>query len=241
MPNVESNINKVKNVVMRQGNVVYGRDPTNGEYFPLTTNTAGYQQLDVRNTETIQTDLLTAQTIAASTNVLSSTVSVVGVKQALIQIYHSRAATAAFGTNGTEYRIEVSAASSGNDSWNPIASVLCASAVAASAAASSNCAAGTTLVTITSGTAMPSNDWICFTSGTIEWVRSTTATGTASFNVLDATTYGHESATGIFGSAEKFALTLNLEAVTRMRAVVNNLASGTTNPVASRITLITEQ
>lgn len=192
-------------------------------------------------TKTIQTDLISAQTIAASTNVISAATSITGVKKAAIHIFHGRASTAAFTTNGTEYRVEVSAQSSGNEAWQPLVSVLCSSTVCSSAAASSNCAAGTTLVTITSGTAMSANDIICFTSGTIEWVRSTVATGTASFNVLDATTYSHASATGMFGSGEFFPLTLNLEAAVRLRAVVNNIASAGTLPIASRVALITEQ
>lgn len=237
---VGKSLDATKDGCMRQGNALYVR-ASDGHYYPLAGNTAGVGSLNVISTPTVQTALLAAQTIAASTNVLSSTVSVSGVKRVTVFIDHARAATAAFGTNGTEYRVEVSAQTSGNDTWSPIASVLCASAVAASAAASSNCAAGTTLVTITSGTAIPANEWIAFTSGTIEWVRSTIATGTASFNILDGTTYGHASATGIFAGAEKFILSLNVEAQTRMRTVVNNLASGTSQNIASRIAYITEQ
>ena len=228
--------NKVENL----GKIIYFGDGS--IFYPGLARVSGssaVQRVDVENTETIETDLLAAQTIAASASVISSVVSVVGVKKASVLIFHSRAATAAFGTNGTEYRVEISAQSSGNEAWQPLASVLASSAVAASAAASSDCAAGTTLVTITSGTAIAARDIICFTSGTIEWVRSTVATGTASFNVLDATTYGHASATGIFSSGEIFPLTFNLESATRLRAVVNNLASGTTQPIASRIALIT--
>lgn len=224
------------NKIMPQGNLIYGK-ASDGNFYPVLVDTTG--NLGATNIETIQPDLITAQTIAASTNVLSSVVSMVGVKKALIQVYHARAATAAFTTNGTEYRIEVSAASSGNDTWTPIASILCASAVCNSAASSADCAAGTTLVTITSGTAMPITDYTVFTSGTIEWVKPTVATGTASFNILDATTYAHVSATGIFSGGEKSPFTLDVSAATRLRAVVNNIASSGTQPIASRVTLIT--
>ena len=224
------------NVVMKQGNLIYGK-ASDGQFYPVLVDTTG--NLGATNIETIQPDLITAQTIASSTNVISSVVSMIGVKKALIQVYHARAATAAFGTNGTEYRIEVSAASSGNDTWNPIASILCSSAACNSAASSSDCAAGTTLVTITSGTAMPITDYTVFTSGTIEWVKPTIATGTASFNVLDPTTYAHVSATGIFSGGVEVPFTLDVSAVTRLRAVVNNIASGTTQAIASRVTLIT--
>lgn len=224
--------------IMRQGNLIYGK-ASDGHFYPFSVGTDGV--LSLTGTPTIQTPLLTAQTIAASTNVLSSTVSVSGIGKVTIFIDHARAATAAFGTNGTEYRVELSEQATGNDTWSPIASVVCASAVCNSAAASSNCAAGTTLITITSGTAMPTDDYIVFTSGTIEWVKSTIATGTASFNVLDATTYGHASATGIFSGGEKIIATVDVSAATRMRVVVNNTNSGTTQPIASRIAYITEQ
>jgi hypothetical protein len=226
--------------VMAQGNAIFVI-AADGHFYPLAGNTAGAASLNVLNTETIQTPLLAAQTIAASTNVLSSTVSVIGVKSVLLFIDHARAATAAFGTNGTEYRVEVSEQATGNDTWSPIASVLCASAVCNSAASSSDCAAGTTLITITSGTAMPTTGYTVFTSGTIEWVQPTIATGTASFNVLDATRYAHVSATGIFSGGEKFVMNLDVEAATRMRVVVNNIASATTQPIASRIAYNTTQ
>jgi hypothetical protein len=45
----------------------------------------------------------------------------------------------------------------------------------------------------------------------------------------------------MFGSGEFFPLTLNLEAAVRLRAVVNNIASAGTLPIASRVALITEQ
>lgn len=238
-----------KNQVLTTGRLAYGSDGTddivirtdaNGNII-LGAGTASAGTVAVSNTETIETELFAAASVAASSQALSSTISFAGVKKAIIFIDHARSATAAFGTNGTEYRIEVSQKATGNETWRPIASVLASSAVCASAAASSDCAAGTTLVTITSGTAMTRGDIICFTSGTIEWVRATAVTGTASFAVQDATTYGHASATGLFGGAEHFALTLNTESVTRGRVVVNNNASGTTIAVFSRIACITEK
>src|SRR3990167_6709284 len=164
----------------------------------LGAGTAAAGTVAVSNIETIQTELYAAASLAASAQAVSSVLSVVGIKHATILIDHSRAATASFGTNGTEYRVEVSAQSANNDTWRPIASVLASSAVAASAAASSDAAAGTTVVNITSGTAMARGDIICFTSGTIEWVRAVSVSGTASFTVQDATRYGHASATGMF-------------------------------------------
>ena len=136
------------------GRTVYGFDGTT--LFPIevtASGSLGVIKTDVRNTETIQ-ELYAAASIAGSTQVLAATLAVSGVKRATFFILHGRAGSAAFGTNGTEYRIEGSAASSGNNSWVSLASVLAASAVAQTLAASSNVAVGDTTVTILSGTAV---------------------------------------------------------------------------------------
>jgi len=202
-------------------------------------STASAGTVAVSNTETIETELIAAASVAASLQIVSSTLSVVGVKRGTFIIDHAKANTAAFTTNGPEYRIEVSAESANNDTWRPIASLVAGSAVAASAAASSDVAIGTSLVKITSGTAMVLGDIICFTSGTIEWTRATAVTGTASFNVQDATRFDHASDTGIFGGGEHFVVSADLEAVTRVRVIVNNNNSSGTQPIVARAALIT--
>jgi len=214
------------------------RGDTNGS-ITIGAGTAAAGTVAVSNIETIETELKAAATVAASTQALSSTISVVGFKRATFFIDHGRAATAAFGTNGTEYRVEISSTATGNHQWRAMTAISAGSAVCGSGASSSDCAAGTTLVTITSATAMVSGDIICFTSGTIEWVRAVAVTGTASFNVQDATTYAHVSATGMFGGGEHFVLGLDMSAATRARVVINNNASGTTQPIVSRIGCIT--
>ena len=204
-----------------------------------STVTAG--TVAVSNIETIETELIAPVLVAGSTQVLSSTLSVVGVKQGTFIIDHAKASTAAFTTNGPEYRIEVSAESTNDDTWRPLASFVAGSAVAASAAASSDVAAGTTLIKITSGTAMVLGDIVCFTNpaSSAEWTRATVVTGTASYVPQDATRFGHASATGIFGGGEHFVASVDLESVTRVRVVVNNNNSSGTQPIVARAALIT--
>ncbi len=208
----------------------------------LAAGTAAAGTVAVSNTETIQTELFAPAVVAATTVSISSVISLVGVKKATFFIDHSKGNTAAFTTNGPEYRVEMSEQASGNDTWRPVASFNAGSAVAASAAASSDAAAGTILITITSGTAIPARDIICFTNpaSSAEWVRSTISTGTASFNVEENTTFSHASGTGIFAGAEQFVVSVNTEAFTRGRVVINNVASSGTQPILARAACITE-
>ncbi len=228
-----------KNAVLKTGRIAYGGDGT--DLYPLNTDSDGSIKISV--VETIETELFAPAVVAGTTVSISSVISLVGVKKATFFIDHSKASTAAFTTNGPEYRVEVSQQSSENDTWRAIASFNAGSAVAASAAASSDAAAGTTLVKITSGTAIPARDIICFTNpaSSAEWVRSTIATGTASFNVQEATRFAHVSATGLFAGAEQFVVSVETEAFTRARVVINNVASSGTQPILARAACITEK
>ena len=243
-----------RNHIMPQGNVIHGVD-SNDDSNALSCDTAGHLILGagtaaagtvaVSNIETIQAVLIASTSIAASAQVISSVLNLTGVKKILVQIDHGRGSTAAFGTNGTEYRLEVSALSSGNDTWNPIVSVLCASTACSSAISAGTAApsAGASTITITSGTAFVIGDQVMWANTTsaasIEWAKVIAVSGTATFTVLDGITNAQGSTQTIFTQAEHFPLTLNVEAVTRLRCVVNNAASGTTNVIYSRVAIIT--
>ena len=244
-----------KNLILKTGRIAYGGDGT--DFYPLlgevsgssiiqsvvlSAGTASAGTVAVSSTKTIQTEIYAPTVVAATTIAISSVVDLTGVKRATFFIDHSKASTAAFTANGPEYRVEVSQQSSENDTWRAIASFNAGSAVAASAAASSDVAAGTTLVKITSGTAIPARDIICFTNpaSSAEWVRSTIATGTASFNVQEATRFAHASATGLFAGAEHFVVSVDARAYTRARVVINNVASSGTQPILARAACITE-
>src|SRR3990167_7102531 len=230
------------------GKLIYGGDGS--QFYPMlvrVSGTSGVQRIDIENTETIQSEMLASTLIAASTTVLSSTVSLAGVKRATFFIDHGRGSTAAFGTNGTEYRVEVSEKAAGNDTWRSIASVLAASTACSSAISAGTAApnAGTTVITITSGTAFVAGDLVMWANTTsassIEWAKVVAISGTATFTVQDGITNAQGSTQVIFNQAEQFVLSMNVEPVTRARVVINNIASGTTNAIYSRIALITEQ
>jgi len=229
-PQDKGQTNKVHNT----GEIIYGGDGTN--FYPIYVNSAGNQVK-----KTVQTELFAAASVAASSQVASTILDLTSIKKATVFIDHGRSASAAFGTNGTEYKIQVSMAATATNQWRTLASVSAASAVCMTAAASSNVAVGATTVVILSGTAVVAGDIMVWPSGTIEWFTVKVPTGTASFTTADAVDFAHAAASAaIIGGGEHFAVSLDVAAATRLRVFINNLASGTTQTVYSRVACITE-
>ena len=240
------------NQALITGRIVYGYDGSNA--YPLKVNTSGEPilpastvnigEVDTLVTETIQTELLAITSIAASVQQISTTLSLVGIKKATFFIDHARASSAAFSTNGTEYRIEASEKAAGNETWRTLASVLASSAVAQTCAASGNYTAGAETITILSGTALTLGDvyfWINGAAASAEWMKVRAISGTASFTILDGLTNAQAAASAIVGLAEHFVLFLDVEPITRVRVVVNNNASGTAQAIYARVACITEK
>jgi hypothetical protein len=166
----------------------------------------------------------------------------VGVKTAAVFFDYGKGNTTAVSGTGTEYRIEASQKASGNDTWRAITTWYASTAAAMSSAASANAGgAGASTITILSGTAAVVSDIVCWTSGTIEWSRVVAISGTASFTIQDGLTADHTAATGIFGGGAQAAMLLDVSAVTRIRASVNNNYPITSQPIIARVALITEQ
>ena len=241
-----------KDQALISGRITYGYDGTNA--YPLKVDSSGQLilpastvaigKVDTRVTETIQTEMVAISSIAASVQVVSAALSLVGVKKATFLIDHARAGSAAFGTNGTEYRIEVSQKAAGNETWRTLASVLASSAVAQTCASSGNYAAGAGTITILSGTALTLGDvyfWLNGAAASCEWLKVSAISGTVNFNILDGLTNAQAAASAIVGGAQQFVLTVDVEAITRARVVVNNNASGTSQAIYSRAACITEQ
>lgn len=228
------------NRVMPQGNLVYVK-AADGNFYPAGGNSSGH--IITSNTETIQTELLTVQAVAASTQVKSTELSLSGVKKATFFIDHARAGSAAFGTNGTEYRIEIAQKATGDNTWRAMTTVTASSAVAMTCAASANYTAGAGTIIILSGSAVALGAnmfWASGGAGSSEWMKVAYISGTADFTILDPMVNNHAAASSIVGSAEQWVIGASVEAVTRARVVINNNASGTTQAIYSRIGCITE-
>lgn len=211
------------NLVLKHGRINYIFDGTNA-----------YPQ----GTKTIQTEPLAAQSAAASTLTTSSPITIPnGTNIATFYFNLGRGNTTAVAGTGTEFRVEVSAKTSGNDSWMAVTSWWAATAAAMSCAASASgtsAAIGGTLLTITSGTAGVVGDNLCFTTGTIEWGRVAAITGTASITMQDGFTFAHTAATGIFGGASNTSVIVDVRGIVRTRVVVNNNYPTTSQPIFFR-------
>jgi hypothetical protein len=227
------------NQVLITGRIMYGKNPTDGNFYPVMAASSGYAM-----DKTVETNLIACTAIAGSTQLKSSAVSLTGIRKVAVFIDHAKCATAVFGTTGTEYRIEVSQKDSGDDTWVAATTWSAASAVCASMASSTAIVAGNTTCTILSGTATTLNQIVFIpsaTAGNCEWWRVTAVTGTASFQFLDGAVNAHAATTGMFDGAQRTSINLDVEPYTRLRVVINNQASGTTQAIHSRVALITER
>lgn len=230
-----------KDQTLPTGRLAYGK-ASDGHFYPITVDANG-KILSGSIVKAIQTEPLAFTAIAASTQGKSSVVALTNVLKATFFIDHGRAVTAGFGTNGPVYRIQVSEKASGNDTWRAATTFTAGSAACSSALSSGDVAAGTTVITILSGTAFVLADtvlWANVAAGSAEWATVVAVSGTATFTIRDATTNAQGSTIVITNKAEHFVYTLDAEGVTRARVIVDNNASGTTQNIWSRVACITE-
>ena len=260
-----------KDLVLNTGRIAYGFDGTNA--YPLLVDSSGKQLLgagtslvgkvgidqttpgttnavDIVPVKTVQTELLATVAVAASAQATSSVLALTGVKKATFFIDHGRAATTAFGTNGTEYRIEASQKATGNDTWVPLASVVAnATAAYAIVVSGTTTAAGTAVIAVASTVATEIASvgdavfWANTTAGSAtnsEWLKVVAVAAGTSMTIHDVLTYAHLSSATVYTKGERFAVSLDTSAITRARVCVNNAASGTTYAIYSRVACITE-
>jgi len=234
-------VSAATNQVLLTGRKYYFWDGT--DWRPALSDTAG--AVKVSNVETIETELLAHTAVAASAQAVSSVLSLVGVKKATVFIDHGRAATAAFGTAGTEYRIEVSQKASGNDTWRALTTVVASSVAASSIKATADTPAGSAVIASTSATTLVKGD-IIYWANTVtvasgEWGRVVVVAAGTSITLQDALTNAQDSDTNIYNKGEQFVVALDVEAKSRMRVVVNNNNSDTSQAIQSRVACITEK
>jgi hypothetical protein len=223
------------------GRTSYGK-ASDSKFYPIVVDTNG--GIITSALETVETELLAASAIAASTTIISTVLSLSGHKQATFFIDHGRTTTVGFGAlGGTNYMIQASQKATGNDTWRTLATFVCDSAGASSALSSGAVATAATSITILSGTAFVAGDKVMWAntaapSSSTEWAFVKDVTGTASFTVLDALTNAQGSTVVITNKAEHFTVTVDTESLTRARVVVNNTC-GTTAIIRTRIAAIT--
>lgn len=173
-------------------------------------------------TKTTGTSVLSLQSVAASTVVISSDLDVSTKMAATILIWFGRRSATAAGA-GVNIRIEVSGESSGDSSWKSIYTFTTGFAACEAEAVSGTVSSGTNVITVASTTNLTIGDYIFIDNSTIansEWKRvksiSTNASVTTENNLANA-----QTGSTIYDSAEDFMCSLDLTAIKRLRVVAD--------------------
>lgn len=174
-------------------------------------------------TKTIQTALLSLQTVTASSGVTGTALDVSTALAAAAYIHFARKAATAAGA-GANIRLEASSRSSGEGHWYPIAGAVFTTQFAActTTTVSGTEAAGQTAITLTSGTGFTAGEIIFFLNGTLansEWHRIKSVSG-ATITLEDAIVNAQTSA-NVYDAAEMFFAQIDLSGIKRIRAVVD--------------------
>jgi hypothetical protein len=178
-------------------------------------------------TKTQGTSLLSLQSVASNTVVISSAQDVSTKLAATVFIHFGRRAATAL-TEGMEFRVEASSKSSGDGHWYPLAVFKTAIAASETEAVSGTVSSGTNVITVASTTNLVAGDLIYIDNGTIansEWGRIKSIATNTSVTIEDNLVNAQTSST-IYDQAEFFAAQLDLTAVGRLRLVVDGRNTG---------------
>ena len=194
--------------------------------------------------KTIQTPLKDYTALAANLQSESTELDLTNVKKVSLFIQHARDVDTAFVGAGTEYRVLVSSKATGADGWFPLVSVVADITAAVAIVTDGIEAAGQTR--IESGAVVPvKGDYVFFKNATIansEMVKvvAVDATGGAEyFDILHA--LAREQAQGTyFNKGEKFELTLDVSAFSRLKMVCNNNNGSTNQAIVWKCEAITQ-
>lgn len=173
-------------------------------------------------TKTVGTSVLSLQSVAASTVLLSSAVDVSTKLAATLFIHFGRRSATAAGA-GVNIRIEASAKSSGDGYWFPLAIFTTAFAAVEAEAVSGTVSSGTNVITVASTTNLAAGDIIFIDNGTIansEWGRVKSIVANTSVTIEDNLVNAQTGAT-MYDSAEMYACQLDLTGISRIRVVAD--------------------
>jgi len=173
--------------------------------------------------KTAATSLLSLQSVAASSVLLSSAVNV-ATKYAVSVFCHfgRRSATAAGA--GVNFRLEASSKSSGDGHWYVLASYTTDFVACEAEAVSGTVSSGTNVITVASTTNLAAGDIIYIDNGTIgnsEWGRIKSTVLNTSVTIEDNLVNAQTGAT-MYDRAEIFGfINVPLDGVTRIRLVAD--------------------
>lgn len=166
--------------------------------------------------------LFTLASTAASTVAISSAVDVSTKMGGAIYVRFGRRAATAAGA-GVNIRLEASHASSGDNTWFPVAIFTTAFAAASDEAVSGTVGSGTNVITVASTTGLAIGDIIFIDNGTIgnsEWGRIKSIVTNTSVTIEDNLVNAQTGAT-LYDSAEIYPPVAIPAGVARIRAVVD--------------------
>jgi len=189
-------------------------------------------------TKTQGTSLISLQSVASNTVVISSPQDVSSKLAATVFIHFGRRATTAL-TNGAIFRVEGSSKSSADGHWYPLATFQTQIATAESEAVSGTVSSGTNVITVASTTNLVAGDTIFIDNGTIgnsEWGRIKSIVTNTSVTIEDNLVNAQTGAT-IYDQAEWFVAQLDLTSIGRIRLVAD--CSGTGQAVAVEAHMVT--
>jgi len=171
-------------------------------------------------TKTVQTALLAIQSVAASSVAISSAFDMSTKLGGIVSVRFGRIAATAAGA-GANIRIEASSATSGENTWYPLAIFTSTFAAVEGEAVSGTVASGQNVVTVASTTNLTIGDVIFIENTTIansEWGRiksiSTNTSVTLEDNLVNAQTNS-----SLFDAAEIYSPVSIPEGVMRIRVV----------------------
>jgi len=189
-------------------------------------------------TKTVQSDLISLQSVAANTVVVGSAVDVSGKLGGLIHARFGRR-SATSGTAGVNIRLESSMATSGDNSWFPFAQFTTAFAACEAEAVSGTVNAGTNVIAVASTTNLTAADIVFIDNSTIgnsEWGRVKSISTNASITIEDNLVNAQTGST-IYDAAEIFPPVAIPAGAVRVRAVIDG--ANFTQAFAVQVGLIT--
>lgn len=188
--------------------------------------------------KTAGTSVLSLQSVAASTVLISSAQDVSTKLAASLMIFFGRRATTAAGA-GVNIRVEASGESSGDKSWVALYTFTTNFATCENEALTSTVSSGQAVLTMANTTNITVGDYLYIDNTTIansEWGRVKAVSSNTSATIEDNLANAQTSST-IYDSAEQFICQLDLTAISRIRIVVDGASY--TQAFAIKVLMVT--
>lgn len=189
-------------------------------------------------TKTIRTPLIALASVASAAVSVGTALDVSTLLAGTVFIHFGRRAATALSVPAN-VRIEASSVASAHGFWFPLATFVSDTVAAADEAVNGTCNAAQAVVPMASTTGFAISDIIFIDNGTIgnsEFGRIKALASNTSVTIEDNLVNAQTGAT-VYNKAQVVAYQLDLTAITRIRAVVDN--TGTGQAIACEVDLIT--